>query len=139
MKLMKSTEKIKRCRLEIADGFERDFKPNVYVSMEIGDNNKPMKWDIYGDAYYIEEHNQICDLATLLFGLDGKKPEEYEGKEADVFIYKDNVWAIGKDDLFIIPYWLIAGSEGRILPLRYYTEEEVKHFLNIELPILIGE
>lgn len=139
MKLSKARETIKRCRLELEEGFEKNFSPNVYVSMEIGENNKSMKWDICGDGYVEEEYEQLCDLTMLLFGLDGKKPEDYEGKEVDVFIYKENIWAIGEDGMFVIPYWLIAGSEGRILPLRYYTEEEVKHYLNIELPILMGE
>lgn len=139
MELVKSTEKIVRCRLEIEEGFDKDYRPYVYVSMEIGKNNKPMKWDICGDGYFEEEYEQICNLAMLLFGEEGKKPEDFEGKEVDVFIYKEHVWAIGKEELFIIPYWMIANSERRIPYQMYYSEKSVRCYLSEELPIIVGE
>lgn len=139
MELVRATEKIVRCRLEIEEGFDKDYRPYVYVSMEIGKNKKPMKWDICGDGYFEEEYNQLCDLTMLLFGEEGKKPEEFEGKEVDVFIYKEHVWAIGKEDFLIIPYWLIANSEGRIPYQRCYSSRSVRRYLSEELPIIVGE
>lgn len=140
MKLTKRRETITDCRLEAEEGLRKGVKPGIMVTMKIGCPGKYLMWDIMMSESVEPEHEQFCDLQLLLFGEDGLDPERFEDESVyiitDISESKREIFAIGTEDKFIIPYWIM--SKSGVLPVKtYYTEEEAIKFLEEALPVVL--
>lgn len=137
--LTKRKETIKESRIKLEDGLWKDFKPNVIVSMIVGEGQyEKMTWDLLTDDGSNEDYNQLCDLGILLFGMYGKNLEDLDGEQVDIITYKDVIVAIGKDDYYIIPYWILYSEENPNIK-SYYKEDEAMRLLEEIVPKTIGE
>lgn len=102
-----------------------------------------IQWDLVSDCGPVESYIQICNLAKILKGENGKstRPEQFKGEKVSIIVddnsnlIGDNIiFGIGRDDKYVIPYWILSSAELEEQK-SYYSFEEAKALLEKIVPI----